>query len=488
MVPAAIRSAILAAFLLFPCVALAQSSTQQPAQQLLKPAQLDQILAPIALYPDTLLSEVLMASTYPLEVVEAERWVNANKNLKGDALKAAVDKQDWDDSIKSLVAAPSVLEMMSTKLDWTQKLGEAVIAQQTDVMDSIQRLRAKAQANNKLQSTKQQTVSVSQQQGRQVISIAPADPDTLYVPYYDPSVAYGAWPYPEYPPYYWPAPGYIAAGVIATGLAFGAGYALGRWAGAGYWRGNVNWNNNNITVNRGGNTVGNNWNRGAHVEHRLGNRGGREHGLNFRGSGGQRVLNPSGGGNLGGRGNLGERNRPAQQPNFGHRGGGRQHAATKPAHGGGLHGAARNRGNGARPAHVNRGGGGRAGGGSHRAAAVHRAGGGAPRAHAGGAMRAHGGGSRGGGRRSDVRLKHDIVYLGQLNDGLGFYRFSYNGSSKAYVGVMAQEAQQIMPEAVYVGRDGYLRVNYQKLGLAFQTYDAWIRSGARIPVTARMAP
>ena len=110
-------------------------------------------MAPIALYPDTLLSEVLMASTYPLEVVEAERWVSANKNLKGDALKAAVDKQDWDDSIKSLVATPSVLEMMSTKLDWTQKLGEAVIGQQADVMDAIQRLRAKAQANNKLQST-----------------------------------------------------------------------------------------------------------------------------------------------------------------------------------------------------------------------------------------------------------------------------------------------------------------------------------------------
>ena len=218
-----------------------------------------------------------MASTYPLEIVEAERWVSANKTLKGDELKTAVGKQDWDDSIKSLVATPSVLDMMSTKLDWTQKLGDAVIAQQTDVMDAIQRLRAKAQANNKLQSTQQQKVTVTQNQGRQVIEIAPADPDTVYVPYYDPGVVYGDWPYPDYPPYYWPAPGYIAAGIIATGIAFGAGYALGRWASGGYWRGNVNWNNNNIAINRPGGGSGN-WNRGAHVEHRLGNRGGREQG------------------------------------------------------------------------------------------------------------------------------------------------------------------------------------------------------------------
>src|SRR5215469_7767509 len=229
----------------------------------LKPQELDQLVAPIALYPDSLLSEVLMASTYPLEVVQAERWLKANKDLKGDALEKAVEEQPWDDSVKSLVATPSVLEMMNAKLDWTQKLGNAVVDQQADVMDAIQRLRAKAQANNKLQSNKQQTVSVSQQQGRQVISIAPTDPSTVYVPYYDPGVVYGAWPYPEYPAYYWPAPYYIGAGLLATGLAFGAGYALGRWAN-NYWGGNVNWNNNNITINRPGAGGGGNWNRGAH--------------------------------------------------------------------------------------------------------------------------------------------------------------------------------------------------------------------------------
>jgi len=175
-----------------PYVALAQDQQQQtaaptPAQQLLSADQLDQIVAPIALYPDTLLAEVLMASTYPLEVVEADRWSSANKNLKGDALKAAADKQDWDGSIKSLVATPSVLSMMSTQLDWTRKLGDAVLAQQPDVMDAIQRLRAKAQAENKLQTTKQQTVSTQQQNGKQVIVITPTDPNTIYVPYYNPA-------------------------------------------------------------------------------------------------------------------------------------------------------------------------------------------------------------------------------------------------------------------------------------------------------------
>jgi Protein of unknown function (DUF3300)/Chaperone of endosialidase len=495
MTPSSIRSFLFLAFVLLPCAAAAQTSNPPAApasSKLLTAPQLGQLVAPIALYPDALLSEVLMASTYPLEIVEAERWVSANKNLKGDELKTAVGKQDWDDSIKSLVATPSVLDMMSTKLDWTQKLGDAVIAQQADVMDAIQRLRAKAQANNKLQSTQQQKVTVTQNQGRQVIEIAPTNPDTVYVPYYDPAVVYGDWPYPDYPPYYWPAPGYIAAGIIATGIAFGAGYALGRWASGGYWRGNVNWGNNNITINRpGGGNIGNNWNRGAHVEHRLGNRGGREQGLNFRGSNGQRVLNPGGG-----RANVG--NRPSQHPNFGNRGGGRNHVANRPSHGGGgrHHVANRpSRGSGGRPhaAARNRGGAhaalrGRGGGGG----GIHRGGGGGMRAHGGGGFRGgggggRGGGGRGGGRRSDIRLKHDIVYLGRLDDGLGFYRFSYNGSDTAYVGVMAQDVQSVMPQAVFAGRDGYLRVNYQKLGLTFETYDTWIRSGAQIPAVVGAA-
>ena len=129
-----------------------------PEQPALKPAELDALVAPIALYPDTLLSNVLMASTYPLEVVRADRWMNQNKDLKGDALKIAAEKQDWDASVKALVVAPSVLQMMHEHLEWTQKLGEAFLAQQQDVMDAIQVVRQKAQEAGNLKSTPQQTV------------------------------------------------------------------------------------------------------------------------------------------------------------------------------------------------------------------------------------------------------------------------------------------------------------------------------------------
>ena len=300
-------------------VSAASTPASTSPDQSLKPEQLDALVSPIALYPDTLLAEVLMASTYPLEVVQAARWVAENKNLKGDALKTEVDKQGWDESIKSLTATPDVLKMMSDKLDWTQKLGDAVLAQQTDVMDSIQRLRAKADANNKLQSTKQQKVTKKSDGGKQYIVIEPTDPETIYVPYYDPAVVYGAWPYPAYPPYYWGA-GYWPGGgaLLATGLAFGAGYAIGRWAGGGnYWGGGVNWGNNNINVNRpiNINNSGNNWNH--NVDHRHGvrynnkdvankfNKGnnvrnGAQNRMDFRGHDGKQALRPGGEGRGGG--------------------------------------------------------------------------------------------------------------------------------------------------------------------------------------------
>ena len=507
MILQAIRTFALAICALTICVLMpiganAQAPAPTPAAapaaaNLLKPAELDQLVAPIALYPDPLLAQVLMASAYPLDVVQAERWLEGNKNLKGDALKAAVDKQPWDDSIKSLVATPDVLQLMSSKLDWTQKLGDAVVAQQADVMDAIQRLRTKAQANNKLQSTKEQKVSVQQVNNRQYIAIEPTDPEMMYVPYYDPGVVYGDWPYPEYPAYYWPAPGYIGAGLLATGVTFGAGYALGRWHGGNYWGGNFNWNNNNINVGRPGGGAGANWR--PNVDHRrqtAGNRGNRAQQLNFRGSGGQQVIKPG----SGNRGNVGQ-NRPANRPsagagnrpNAGNRpsGGNRPSAGNRPSGGGQRHHAAQrpSRGGGA----ANRGGGG--------ARAAHRGGGGggaAMRAHGGGGMRGGGGGMRGGGggarggggggrggggRRSDIRLKHDIVLLGYLDDGLGFYRFSYNGSQRTYVGVMAQEVQQIAPQAVARGGDGYLTVNYDKLGLPFESYSHWLKAGSHLPAT-----
>jgi hypothetical protein len=197
-----------------PQAAETQAAEAQP--KLLDQGALDQLVAPIALYPDTLLAQVLMASTYPLEVVQAARWQTANKKLKGDKLQQAVDKQDWDASVKALVTAPNVLSMMNDQLDWTTDLGNAVLAQQADVMDAVQRLRAKAQENGKLATTKQQTVSTAEQEGKQVIVIEPTTPETVYVPYYEPQVVYGSWPYPDYPPYYFPpASGWVLGGAIA---------------------------------------------------------------------------------------------------------------------------------------------------------------------------------------------------------------------------------------------------------------------------------
>jgi hypothetical protein len=155
----------------------------------IKPEEIEQLVAPIALYPDSLVSQILMASTYPLEVVQANRWLRANKTLKGDALTKALEAQNWDPSIKSLVNFPQVLAMMSEKLDLTQRLGDAFLAQQKDVMDAIQRLRARAQAQGNLQTTKEQTVIVEQPEAQTtVIKIEPADPQVVYVPSYNPTV------------------------------------------------------------------------------------------------------------------------------------------------------------------------------------------------------------------------------------------------------------------------------------------------------------
>jgi hypothetical protein len=515
----------------------ASTSSDQP----LKPEQIDALVAPIALYPDTLMAEVLMASTYPLEVVQAARWMEQNKNLKGDALKAEVDKQGWDESIKSLTATPDVLKMMSDKLDWTQKLGDAVLAQQTDVMDSVQRLRAKADANDKLKTTKQQKVTKKSEGGKQYIAIEPTDPQTVYVPYYDPAVVYGAWPNPAYPPYYWGASYWPGGGaLLATGLAFGAGYAVGRWASGGnYWGGGVNWGNNNINVNRpvNINNSGNNWNH--NVDHRHGVRynnkdvankfnkgnnirGGAQNRMDFRGHDGKQALRPGGDGRPGGGDRPGAGDRPGGGDRAGAKGGDRagakgggDRAGAKGggdragAKGGGDRGggkgqAARGGGSGQKKAAAQRGGGARPGGGgggnafagsgggrnamaqaSRGHASLGGLGGGGGARMGGGGGRGGGGGGRGGGggggRRSDIALKHDITLIGHLNNGLGFYRFVYNGGDKAYVGVMAQEVQTVRPDAVMRGRDGYLRVFYDRLGVKFETYDRWVASGGRIP-------
>ncbi|HET7123826.1 MAG TPA: DUF3300 domain-containing protein [Bradyrhizobium sp.] len=532
-----------------PIIAVAQTSEPgnsppavraQPSDQLLKPEQLEALVAPIALYPDDLLANVLAASTYPLEVVQADRWLKERKNLKGDALKTEVEKQAWDDSVKALTSTADVLSMMSDKIDWTKNLGDAVLAQQPDVMDAIQRLRTKAYDNKKLVTTKQQKVSVQTQESKQVVVIESADPNTIYVPHYDPATVYGAWPYAAYPPYYFGYPSYIGAGVIAAGLAFGTAWAIGRWGN--YWGGGCNWGNRNLYINHYNkiSNIGNNWQHNpahrqgvrygnSNVQQRFGNnnlRAGSGNRMDFRGREGQQVLRPGqdrpgAGDRVGSGGRPGDRVGDRTGDRGGDRAGARDRAGAdrgnRPstadrakgggshAKGGGDRAKAANRGSNAA-----RGGGGRGGAinvSSGRAATAQSArgrasmasmgprGGGAPsfagRGGGGGGFRGGGGGFRGGGgggRRSDIALKHDVVLLGHLANGLGYYRFSYLGGSEAYVGVMAQEVQELMPQAVTRGSDGYLRVYYDKLGLKFRTYRDWLATGARIPTQSEMSP
>ena len=525
-----------------------QPASAASGQGLLSGPQLEALVSPIALYPDPLLSEVLMASTYPLEVVAADRWAKSNNNLQGDQLKTAVSQQAWDESVKSLVATPSVLDMMSSKLDWTQQLGDAVLAQQPDVMDAIQRLRQRAESAGKLKSTPQQTVSRMPAQaggptqngaapgGGEIIAIEPTDPDTIYVPYYDPAVAYGEWPYADYPPYYWGAPGYIGAGVLATGLAFGGAYALGRWVNNGVgWGGGLNWRNHQINPLRSANNANlgnNNWvhnpaHRGnvrynnADVAQKFGgnrntanrnlgngNPGGGQNRGNLAGNGVQTkpgAGNRAGDANRGGaganqkrgaRGNANAGNRSNNRASNKKGGSNRTNTANRGSNRPSGNRAASNRGasharnanaaraNGARSSAGARRGGAGGSGGLQASARGGFGGGGGMRA--GGGMRG-GGGFRGGGRRSDLRLKHDIVEVGHLANGIGLYRFVYNGGHTAYVGVIAQEVQNVMPAAVRRGADGFLRVRYDKLGLKFQTSRQWLRNGGHEAPAAPLA-
>lgn len=240
-----------------------------PAQAsvLYGPEQLDALLAPIALYPDQLLTQVLIASSFPLEVVEAARWVEdpRNKALQGPALESALQPLTWDPSVKSLVPFPTVLAMMNSKLDWMQQVGYAFSVQQQDVLDSVQRLRAQAQAAGNLQTTQQQVV----RREAQTIIIEPAQPQVVYVPAYNPTVVYGTWAYPAYPPVYIPPPpSYYVGNALLAGIAFGAGVAvvggLWGWCRPSWGSRNVYVNHtvyNNITVNNYHRTtiVNNSW-------------------------------------------------------------------------------------------------------------------------------------------------------------------------------------------------------------------------------------
>lgn len=223
----------------------APAPAQQTAPATLTQPQLDQLVAPVALYDDPLLTDVLTASTYPLEVVEAHRWVSnpANAALKGDPLTTALADQDWDPSVKALVPFPTVLQMMDSHLDWTESLGEAFLAQQGDVMDAVQRLRHQAETAGTLKSGPQETVASDGDD----VTISSPPSDMIYVPDYNPWCAYGTWPDPVYAPYYyepWPGTCGPSEGLI--------GWDAGIYLPFPYWDwGGFDWRNHHVRIDRG---------------------------------------------------------------------------------------------------------------------------------------------------------------------------------------------------------------------------------------------
>ena len=559
---------------------------QPPAKSSFTREELEKLLAPIALYPDPLLAQMLPASAYPVQIVQAQRWLDKNKAPVANNDYSGIDNQNWDPAVKALARFPGVIKMMSADLDWTTDLGDAEVNQPQDVAEVIQDLRAKAEAAGTLKTTEQQTVerveasappvagapqgSTAPQATASYISIQPTDPSTVYVPTYDPSAVYQ--PYSG----------------IAPLLGFGAGIAVGAlwnnnywnwgtgaiyppvWAGYSGWSGNVNNGNVNIGNNVNLGNVGNNvkpWRPNGDYRPGMGSkpgigagRPGRPGGVGGPGrpGGPGGIGGPGRPGGIGGPGGVGGPGRPGGPGGVGGPGrpggiggagrpggpggvggagrpggpggvggagrpGGGQTAnrpATRPAGrpGGGARPAARPanrpagrpnmsrpgssamggmRMGGANAAYANRGafsrggmsgglggGGVRGGGGFGGGRGGGGFGGGGRGGGFGGGGRGGGGrgGGRGGGaRRSDMRLKHDIVLLGRLEDGLGYYRFVYNGGHTAYVGVMAQEVQTVMPEAVIRGADGYMRVSYDRLGLPFETYAQWVATGAHLP-------
>ena len=365
----------------------AQEAKQEAAKQegpSFRPEEIDQMLAPIALYPDSLLAQVLAASTYPLEIVQAARFVQQNKELKGEKLLAAAKDKDWEPSVKAMLEFPDVLLMMNEKLEWTQKLGDAFLSQQKDVMVSVQRLRQKAQESGNLKTTKEQKVVVEKE--TKVIIIESANPQVVYVPAYNPVVVYGVWAYPAYPPY----PVYPYGYVATAGLAFAAGVAVGAaWSGHGGW--GCGWGNNEVNINasRQNNFTKNNYNRpeqhqskGQNWQHNPQNRGGaqyknqataQKYGQQRSGSGARPTTSDA----RGYGGGAGERGGGKPQTSDLSRGGGKESAFGGSGKGGSER-ASSNRGQESR-------------------SSASRSSGGASRS-SGGASRSSGGGRSGGGR------------------------------------------------------------------------------------------
>ena len=406
------------AIILFLCMNLAAppglmaQEAKQDAKaegQPFRPEEIDQLTAPIALYPDSLLAQVLAASTYPLEIVQATRFVKQNKDLKSEKLMASAKDKDWDPSVKAMLEFPDVLIMMDEKIEWTERLGNAFLDQQRDVMESVQRLRRKADESGNLKTTKEQKVIVEQE--TKTIIIQPASPEVVYVPTYNPTVVYGAWPYPAYPPYYYYPPGYVAGAAL---FSFGMGVAIGAaWGGYGGW--GCGWGHNEININNSthNNFTKNNYNRpeqhqnkGQNWKHNPEHRGNaqyknqataQKYGQQRSGSGGRATTSDArgygrGSGERGGGGaqvsdrsrGTGERGGGGAQTSDRSRGGGRESAFSGSDRGGSER-ASSYRGQGSRDSSSRSSGSSRSGGGS--------------RGGGGGASRGGGGGRGGGGRR-----------------------------------------------------------------------------------------
>jgi hypothetical protein len=282
------------AFASQPAAAPAAQSTTQGAK--IPADQLDSLVAPIALYSDPLLAQVLAASTYPLEIVQLQQWLAQNPGLKDKALADAVAKQPWDPSVQALAPMPEAVKRLANDIGWTTDLGNAFLAQQSDVMDAVQRMRQKAQSKGNLKTTEQQKVETKVVENKQVIVIEPPSTQVVYVPSYDPVVVYGAPVYP-YPAIYYPPAWYYPAGMA---ISFGMGVMMGAfWAGGWGW--GCGWGGGDVYINHN-----NNFNRNSNFN------GGNRVNNDLPGRGGNRG-NVGGAGGIGGPGGVGG-NRASQLP------------------------------------------------------------------------------------------------------------------------------------------------------------------------------
>jgi len=245
-------------------------AAQAPAEAATAPIpadQLDSLVAPIALFPDPLLAQTLAASTYPLEIMQLQQWLTKNPGLTGKALADAVARQPWDPSIQAMAALPDVVKRLADDIQWTTDLGNAFLAQESDVMSAVQRMRQKAEGTGNLKSTEQQVVETRVIENKEVIVIEQSNPQVVYVPSYNPTVVYGPPVYP-YPPIYYPSAGAYAAGAA---ISFGVGVAMGAFWGGGGWGWNAGWGRGDINVNRTANfnrntninRTGNTWQHNA---------------------------------------------------------------------------------------------------------------------------------------------------------------------------------------------------------------------------------